>query len=126
MGCSIKKWEKFFDAILIDEQKYADEKAAQSKIVKDLFNYNSKYEYKGLKLLVFCRILGRLQNLNTGMLVGGPQSIAEVLQSCLTKPKDDPESTNNLRSYIQKAKDGTAKPPEWDFIKKVLGIKTDK
>ena len=122
MGCSIKKWEKFFDAILIDERKYPDEKAAQSTIVKDLFNYSSKYEYKGLKLLVFCRILGYLQNLNTGMLVGEPQSIAEVLQSCLTKPKDDPESTNNLRSYIQKAKDGTAKPPERDLIKKVLGI----
>ena len=127
MGCSIKKWEKFFDDILIKEWKEcSNEKGSQNKIVYGLFQNRSKYEYKGLKLLVFCRILGYLQNLNTGMLVGEPQSIAKVLQPCLTKHKDDPNSTDNLRTYIQKAKDGTDEPLGKDLIKKVLGIKTDK
>lgn len=126
MGCSIKKWEKFFDDILIKEWKeFSNEKGSQKAIVDALFQNRSKYEYKGLKLLVFCRILGYLQNLNTGMLVGEPQSIAKVLQPCLTKHKDDPNSTDNLRTYIQKAKDG-AEPPGKDLIKIVLGIKTDK
>lgn len=125
-GCTMKELDKFFDAVLIDKRKDINESELQEKIVKELFFNRSKYEYYGLKVNVFCKILGFLLSPQVGWLIGEPQSIAEVLQPCLTEGKNDPESTENLRTYIQKAKKGILPPPGERFMKKVLGIKTDK
>lgn len=127
-GCKLEKLEKFFDAILTDEYKPGNEQAAQEFLVKKLFNISSKYEYQGLKVIVFCRIVGYLLSEKVGILTGEPTPIAEKLQPFLTRTnvpngQQDPNAIENLRSYIQKAKSGEKKPPGMFLINKVLRIK---
>lgn len=122
-----EKLEKFFDDILISMGRPENEQVAQDTIVKKLFNYPSKYEYQGLKVIVFCRIIGYLLSKKVGVLTGNPNAIAEKLQPFLTRPNVDngeaPKSVETLRSYIQKAKTGDVEPPGKSLIDKVLGIK---
>lgn len=122
-----EKLEKFFDDILISKDRPINEQVAQETIVKKLFNNRSKYEYQGLKVIVFCRIIGYLLSEKVSVFTGEPKPIAEKLQPFLTKTNvqngKDPKSVENLRSYIDKAKTGITKPPGKSLIDKVLGLK---
>ena len=129
-GQKPEKLNKFFDDILIGKGRPANEQVAQDTIVMKLFNYQSKYEYKGLKVIVFCRIIGYLLSEKVGVLTGKPKPIAEKLQPFLTRTNvqngEDPNSVENLRSYIDKAKTGETEPPGKSLIDKVLGLKKAK
>lgn len=129
-GQKPEKLNKFFDDILIGKGRPANEQVAQDTIVNKLFNYPSKYEYQGLKVIVFCRIIGYLLSKKDGILTGNPNEIAEKLQPFLTKPDvhngKAPKAKEALRSYIQKAKTGDVDPPGKSLIDKVLGLKKAK
>lgn len=122
-----KELEKFFDDILISKGRPVNEQAAQETIVNKLFHAHSNYEYKGLKVIVFCRIIGYLLSEKVGMLIGDPTPIAEKLKPFLTRTNvqngEDQNTIENLRSYIQKAKTGQIYPPGKSLIDIVLNIK---
>lgn len=126
-GQTPKKLNMFFDDILINKRKPINEQLAQENIVKRLFNNRSKYEYHGLKVIVFCRIIGYLLSKKVSVLTGDPKPIAEKLQPFLTRTNvqngKDSNSVENLRSYIDKAKTGEIDPPGKSFIDIVLGLK---
>lgn len=126
-GYSQKKISNFFNDILIKERRSIPEQEAQKTIVRKLFNNRSKYEYQGLKVIVFCRIVGYLLSEKVGILTGDPNPIAEKLQPYLTRTNvqngEDPNAIENLRTYIQKAKLGVIEPPGKSLIDKVLSIK---
>ena len=100
----------YFKRILINPNY----KSNSMKLVDALAYNRSKYEYKGLKVMHFCHIIGFL--ITTGVIKDQPKNIAGKLYEKLDKypeAKYDPQNNNNvtekridsLRLYIQDAKD---------------------
>lgn len=107
----------YFKRILIDPKYEIDSK----NLVQELAHNKSKYEYRRLKVMHFCHIIGFL--ITRGVIIDKPMEMARKIYPKLDRyPKEKSDSQNyddinekrinSLRLYIQDAKDffaGTAR-----------------
>ena len=95
---------------MLKSSKYKND---SMKLVQELANNRSKFEYKGLKVQYFCYIIGFL--ITRGVIIGKPTAMARKIYPKLDRypeEKFDPQKHDNIkenriksiRSYIQHAK----------------------